>query len=114
MGKWSSGGMAVAAALGVIVGQWHADAPTLEAAGLTGTSVDGSVVTHVVSGDGRAAALVVVDPLKKCVAVYHIHPDTGAIELRSVRTIRWDLELSEYNSGTPLPEDIRKGLERAR
>jgi hypothetical protein len=97
-----------------VASQWRAGAYGLEAAGsVAGGSAHG-MTTHVLRGEGRADALVVVDPVRQAVAVYHIQPQTGAIELRSVRTIRWDLELSEYNSTNPLPDEIRKGLDRTR
>jgi len=40
-------------------------------------------------------------------AVYHVDKATGEIALRSVRNITWDLQMVEFNSGKPLPQDIR-------
>jgi hypothetical protein len=46
------------------------------------------------------------------VAVYHLNRETGEIQLKSVRNIAWDLGMEYFNSGSPLPEEIRRGLER--
>jgi hypothetical protein len=67
----------------------------------------GNLITHVLPSDGSAQALVVVDPVQRVLAVYHVDKSTGEIGLRSVRNITWDLQLPEFNSGEPLPRDIR-------
>jgi hypothetical protein len=45
-------------------------------------------------------------------AVYHVDRTDGKITPKSVRNITWDLQMIEYNSGEPLPQDIRSGLQR--
>jgi hypothetical protein len=40
-------------------------------------------------------------------AVYHVDRASGEIILRSVRNLTWDLQMMEFNSGEPLPQDIR-------
>jgi len=67
----------------------------------------GNLITHVLPSEGGAQALVVVDPVQRVLAVYHVDKSTGEIGLRSVRNITWDLQLPEFNSGEPLPRDIR-------
>jgi hypothetical protein len=42
--------------------------------------------------------------------VYQIEPQTGMITLKSVRRIAWDLQLTDFNTSNPLPQDIRNGL----
>jgi hypothetical protein len=37
---------------------------------------------------------------------------TGEITLKGARKITWDTQLTDYNSGKPLPQDIRAGLPR--
>jgi hypothetical protein len=37
---------------------------------------------------------------------------TGKITPTSIRNFTWDLQMIEYNSGNPLPQDIRSGLQR--
>ena len=67
----------------------------------------GNLITHVLPADGGPQALVVVDPGQRVLAVYHVDKATGEIALRSVRNITWDLQMVEFNSGEPLPQDIR-------
>jgi hypothetical protein len=67
-----------------------------------------NLITHVLPAEGGAPAVVVVDPGQRVLAVYHIDKTTGEIALRSVRNITWDLQMVEFNSGEPLPQDIRK------
>lgn len=67
----------------------------------------GSLMTHVLPADGGPQALVVVDPVQRVLAVYHVDRVSGEIALRSVRNITWDLQMVEFNSGEPLPQDIR-------
>lgn len=56
--------------------------------------------------------LTIVDAKQRTVAIYHVDEATGEITLRSVRQIEWDLKLSEFNSDSPLPGDIRRLLEQ--
>jgi hypothetical protein len=44
-------------------------------------------------------------------SVYHLELSSGAITLRSVRNITWDLQLREFNGVAPLPQEIRALLE---
>ena len=66
-----------------------------------------NLITHVLSAEGGPQTVVVVDPSQRVLAAYHIDKTTGEITLRSVRNITWDLEMVEFNSGKPLPQDIR-------
>ena len=51
--------------------------------------------------------VTVVDPKSRVMSVYHIERATGKIELKSVRNIRWDLLMEEFNAVSPLPREIR-------
>lgn len=82
---------------GVIVGQ--------EAAASSQMIVESTVV------EGRYQQVVVVDPRQKTLAVYHVELSTGAVELRSVRNITWDLQITHYNGKNPLPSEIQTILE---
>jgi hypothetical protein len=66
-----------------------------------------SLITHVLPSEGGPQAVVVVDPSQRVMAVYHVDRSTGEIALKSVRNITWDLQMLEFNSGEPLPQDIR-------
>jgi hypothetical protein len=52
----------------------------------------------------------VVYPKQRVLAVYHVYGGTGEISPKSVRNLTWDLQMIEFNSGNPLPQDIRNGL----
>lgn len=60
-------------------------------------------------GDARQQ-MTVIDPRTRAMSVYHIDP-TGAVTLKSVRNIQWDLLMTEYNGKSPFPSEIRAMLE---
>lgn len=60
--------------------------------------------------DGQLVA--VIDPRQRVIGVYHVDRATGKIALRSVRNIHWDLQLTEFNSDSPLPREIRGLLQQ--
>ena len=62
-------------------------------------------------GDHRQH-LVLVDPQRRVVGVYQVDPTTGEVALRSVRNVSWDLQMTEFNSATPLPREIRSVVEQ--
>jgi hypothetical protein len=64
-------------------------------------------------GDGRQQ-ITVVDPRQKVMAVYHVDRATGALALKSVRNLQWDLQIEDYNSTSPAPRDIRALKEQQR
>jgi hypothetical protein len=67
--------------------------------------------TQVTATDGLPLTITVVDPRQHVMAIYHVDRTTGEISLKSVRPITWDLQLNEgYNTGKPLPQEIRSGL----
>jgi len=57
-------------------------------------------------GDGRQQ-ITIVDPRQRVMAVYHVDRASGALQLKSVRNLQWDLLIEDYNSGSPAPRDIR-------
>lgn len=70
--------------------------------------------SHLVTQAGHDHQLVIYDEQQKTIAVYQIHPTTGAITLASVRNIAWDLRMEEFNSDKPTPASIRQGIEATR
>jgi hypothetical protein len=58
------------------------------------------------SGDGRQQ-ITLVDTRLRVMAVYHVDRATGALSLRSVRNLQWDLTIEDFNSGNPTPREIR-------
>ena len=69
------------------------------------------LITHVTAVPGQPQTITVIDPRQRVMAVYHVD-SAGGIALKSVRNITWDLQMIEFNSGAPLPQDIRSGLPR--
>jgi len=66
--------------------------------------------TQVTATDGGPLTVTVIDPRQRVMAVYHVDRASGEITPKSVRNFTWDLQMIEYNSGKPLPQDIRSGL----
>ncbi|MBP90919.1 MAG: hypothetical protein CMJ64_30110 [Planctomycetaceae bacterium] len=61
--------------------------------------------------DGRQQ-VVVIDAKSRVMSVYHIEHETGVISLKSVRSIEADLLMDEFNTGNPLPREIRAILDQ--
>ncbi len=55
--------------------------------------------------------LTVIDPKSRVLSVYHVDLASGDVELRCVRNIQWDLQMTYYNGKTPLPQEIQSLLE---
>ena len=70
-----------------------------------GSSVDLLALSQDV-GDGRQQ-ITIVEPRQRVMAVYHVERGSGALQLKSVRNLSWDLQIEDYNSGAPAPRDIR-------
>ncbi|MGD0899629.1 MAG: hypothetical protein ABR915_17500 [Thermoguttaceae bacterium] len=60
----------------------------------------------------KGQLLTVIDPRQQTIAVYAIEVPGGKISLRSVRNIRWDLQMTDFNGETPLPREIRLQLDQ--
>lgn len=50
--------------------------------------------------------VVMVDTQRKTMAVYALTPDSGIIQLKSVRRLAGDFELEEFNGADPSPAKI--------
>jgi hypothetical protein len=59
----------------------------------------------------RQQLLLVMDPHRQTMASYQVDAQTGQIALRSVRDLRWDLEMDYFNGTEPSPEKIQALLE---
>ncbi len=82
-------------------------APSIDSAG---HSTGGDLITHVSATEGQPLAVTVIDPRQRVMAVYYVDRASGEITPKSVRNLTWDLQMVEFNSGNPLPQDIRNGL----
>ena len=81
--------------------------PAAAAHGPVTPSATAALIAHVATPDGGPQAVTVIDPVQRVMAVYHVDKTTGEIALKSVRNLTWDLQMLDYNSGKPLPKDIR-------
>jgi hypothetical protein len=77
------------------------------------SAVEGSSQLIAVSAmvGERVQQVTVIDSRQRVMSVYHIELATGAVTLKSVRNITWDLQLREFNGVNPLPREIRALLE---
>jgi len=60
----------------------------------------------------KGQLLTVIDPRQQTMGVYWIEATTGKITLRSVRNIRYDLMMMDFNGDNPLPREIRAQLDQ--
>lgn len=76
-------------------------------------AIPGSTLAAIVTAlpDGKQQALL-IDGERRVFSVYHIHPTTGEISLKSVRNFRYDLEMDEFGTSSPSPRDIKAMLNR--
>lgn len=51
--------------------------------------------------------IVVTDTATRAMAVYHVEPQQGKLQLKSVRSLAWDLRMEEFNGQSPLPSELR-------
>ena len=74
-------------------------------------SSTGLVVTTMPAGEQRQQ-VTVIDPETRVLSVYHIDLATGAVVLKSVRNIHWDLQMVEFNATSPLPREVKALLDQ--
>jgi len=70
------------------------------------------LISYVQTSETKETSVLLIDPVKQVMCVYHIGREDGQIQLKSVRPIAWDFSLTDYNTSKPLPEEIHKGLQR--
>lgn len=71
----------------------------------TGTSMMASAVLS-----NGFQQIAIYDQPKQTMAVYHIDPNSGDIQLKSVRRLDADFALQEFNLSEPTPSTIRKNV----
>jgi hypothetical protein len=101
----------------VFVGAQHSNsqsAGTVPAAGWSlpspTSTANESLLMHSGFSSTGANQVILVDTAKKVMAVYFIAPDTGGIQLKSVRNLAADLQLEEFNGADPSPSKVRSIL----
>jgi hypothetical protein len=76
------------------------------------TSGNGELIALSVPVEEHRQQVIVIDPVKRVMSVYHIDTSSGEISLKSVRNIGWDLQMDGFNATSPLPLEIRSMLEQ--
>ncbi len=77
--------------------------------GPTSTGNENLLMHSGLSSSG-ANQVILVDTTKRVMAVYFVAPDTGIIQLKSVRNLNADLQLEEFNGSDPSPSKVRSIL----
>lgn len=74
----------------------------------TGASLPVAPTMHMISTTFNGGQqIVVLDQSIRSLAVYHV--DTvGNIQLRSVRSLVWDLRMEEFNGQAPTPSELKR------
>ena len=75
------------------------------------TSADGELIALSTTVGDKYQQLTVIDPKQRVLSIYHVDLASGDVELRCVRNIHWDLQMTYYNGKTPLPQEIQSLLE---
>lgn len=78
------------------------------------TSAEGELIALSTAVGEQYQQLTVIDPKTRVLSVYHIDLRSGEVELRCVRNIQWDLQMDNFNTKSPLPQEIKSLLESAR
>lgn len=97
----------------VVIGlmEWSADAEPLSINHSMPTGATG-LITYVQEHEGRPTRVIVIDQRSQAMCVYDVPQDSGEIQPKSFRNLSWDFQMENFNTGKPLPEEIRKGIQR--
>ena len=76
------------------------------------TNPSGELIAVPLPVGDKGQLLTVLDPRQQTMGVYWVEAATGKITLRSVRNIRYDLMMMDFNGDNPLPREIRLQLEQ--
>jgi len=111
MSKAACGGWSMGLAVAVLAAAWSSQGFAERPAANPVEASSHLSVVSTTTGE-RTQQLMVLDPQLRVLSVYHVDLGTGEIVLKSVRNIRWDLQMTEFNAQTPLPREIRSLVEQ--
>ncbi len=80
---------------------------------VTASEAQGMIVSVTPVGSTHQQ-VIVIDSEHATMAVYEVNLVDGQVRLRSVRHLRWDLQLTGFNTHDPQPNEIRENLRRNR
>jgi hypothetical protein len=72
----------------------------------------GSLMVYQGPGPDGWQHILVVDPVSRVMASYQVNPTSGAISLRSVRKIAFDLLMDDFNGGDPSSQQIKQMIDQ--
>lgn len=98
--------------VGALVGRSSSEPAYGQVIGSPAQASNSDLFAHVTATEGQPLLVTVIDSRQRVLAVYQVDRNSGEITPKSVRNISWDLQMIEYNSGKPLPQDVRNGLKR--
>ncbi|MFW6170796.1 MAG: hypothetical protein ACODAD_09930 [Planctomycetota bacterium] len=76
-------------------------------------AASGDVIAFCSDTPGGPSQVTLIDVKTRSMCVYHIDRSAGSkIELKSVRNVRWDFMMEEFNGLAPLPGEIRALIEQ--
>jgi len=101
-------GVSLAVAVAAMSAAWGGKANPANAQ--ENLSAIGSGLIALSSVADNQQQIAVIDPQQRVMSIYHVDLTSGKIELKSVRNITWDLQIEQFNSAEPLPEQIRSLL----
>jgi len=94
-------------------GALNSYASPTSAVAVIGPSNAAATGTHLMSTatlSNGSQQVVLIDPSKMTLVVYHVEPTKGDVQLKSVRKIDADFSLEEFNLSEPTPSTIRKNV----
>ncbi len=95
------------------LGWGRIDVATVQGQPVVGSLGTGGLITHFYDDpSGGPSRVIVIDPLQKRMAVYHVPVGNGEIQLKSVRNLTIDLQAQEINSPSFSPINQEKMLQR--
>ncbi len=84
-------------------GALHSQSPSMESLDVQGGEL--KVVSSMLPNGVQQ--IVVVQGSGRTMAVYHVEPTQGKIQLKSVRKLDWDLRMEQFNGQAPLPSELK-------
>jgi hypothetical protein len=76
-------------------------------------SAEGELIALSTTMGEQYQQVTIIDPKSRVLSVYHVDLRSGEVALCSVRNIQWDLQMDNFNTKPPLPQEVRSLLESA-
>jgi len=100
-------GMVGVAVAVMVAGLFLGSGTSLHAERVSAYEPSGELIALPSQVDNTHQQIVVIDPLRRAMCIYHVDTPTGTVTLKSARNISGDLQIDEFNANKPLPCEIR-------